>query len=245
VQAGTIASVSQLPDLPRLWPTIGVPGIFDGRATYSTVDLDSLPPVAAALDGSMTWLLGTPTRDPSLTRGPDDPAERDADAAGLRVVAPGRPWPEAFRSFIEDPEPRRHVRSATACHLDLAHFGVRVSDGGELIHFLSDQQWVVHWLLYLGPDGSEAVVATPEPLGFDDGEGEPVHEVDPGARARSLAVCADSFEQFLYHYWAMNELFFRLAVDKVRLDALPTDLHGYAERYPRTASAHDIFDSGA
>ncbi len=235
---------STLPDLRRLWPTIGVPGIFDTWATYSTVDLDSLPPVGAALDGSMAWLLETPTHNPSLTRGPDDPAERDADADGLRAVVSGRPLPGAFRRFIEDPEPRRHIRSATACYLDLGHFGVRTDDGGELVHFLSDQQWILHWLLYAGPDGSEAVVVTPEPVGFDDGEAEPVREIRLAEWAGSLAVCADSFEQFLYHYWAMNELFFRLAVDEVRLDALPRELQDYAERYPRTASGHDIFGDG-
>jgi hypothetical protein len=235
--------VNQLSRLPRLWPTIGMPGIADRMATYWMVDLDSMPSVEAVLDGSLSWLSRTPTHDPSLTRGPDDPAERDADAAGLHVVAPGASLTSAFRRFIEDPEPRRHIRSATACYLDLAHFSIRVSDGGELVHFLSDQQWVLHWLLYLGPDGSEAVVATPAPLGFDDGDDEPVREVDL-ASARSIAVCADSFEQFLYHYWAMNELFFNLAMDKVPIARLPTELRSYAVQYPRTASVEDLFASG-
>jgi hypothetical protein len=156
------------------------------------------------------------------------------------VVAPDLRVPRSFRRFIEDPGPRRHVRSATACYLDLGDFPVRVSDGGTLIHFLSDQQWVLHWLLYVGPNGSEAVVTTPEPLGFDDGETEPVHDLDPGAWLGSLAVCADSFEQFLYHYWAMNELFFRLMRAK-NPEALRPDLRAYAERYPRTPSAFDLF----
>lgn len=213
-------------------------------ATYWTVDLDSLPPIDATLDGSLTWLLDTPTHDRSLTRGPDDPAELDADALGLRVLALDQRIPASFRRFIENPEPRRHVRSATACYLDLGHFAVGVTGGGKLIHFLSDQQWVLHWLLYTHPDGSEGVVATPEPLGFDDGEREAILEVDPAEWTRSLAVCADAFEQFLYHYWAMNELFFRLAVDKVPLHALPTALCAYAERYPRTASSRDLFAGG-
>lgn len=232
--------MSLLPHLRRLWPTISVPGIFDDWATYAIVDLDSLPPIAAKMDGSMAWLFDVPRHDPSLARGPDDSVERDADADGLHAVAPGRSIPTAFRRFIEDPEPRRHIRSATACYLDLAHFAVRVSGGGELIHFLSDQQWVLHWMLFLGPDGSEAVVATPEPLGFEDGEGEPILEVDLAEWGQSLAVCGDSFEQFLYHYWAMNELFFQLAVDNVPTDALSSELRKYAERYPRTASTHDL-----
>jgi hypothetical protein len=101
---------------------------------------------------------------------------------------------------------------------------------------------VLHWLLYVGLDGSEAVVVTPEPLGFDDGETEPIHEVYPSAWTQTLAVCADAFEQFLYHYWAMNELFFRLAVDKVPQESLPSELRAYADRYPRTASTVDLFE---
>jgi hypothetical protein len=237
------AGVRPLPELPRLWPTIGVPGIADRMATYWTVDLDFMPPIEVPLDGTLSWLLDTATRTPSLSRGPDDPAERDADSTGLKAVAGSWALPVAFRRFIESPEPRRHIRSATACYLDLGHFSVQVNDGGQLIHFLSDQQWVLHWLLYVGPDGWEAVVTTPAPLGFDDGGGDLVRLIDPHSWTRSLAVCGDSFEAFIYHYWAMNELFFRLAVDKTSLDALPHDLRTYAQRYPRAASAHDILES--
>ena len=230
-----------LAGLPRLWPTIGLPGISDRSATYWTVDLDGMPRVERALDGSLSWLLDTPAWNRSLQRGPDDPAVRDADAEGLREIASRLDLPRAFRQFIEESEPRRHVRSATACYLDLGEFVVGVAGGGTLIHFLSDQQWVLHWLLYVGTDGSEAVVASPEPLGFDDGATEPVHHLEPDAWVRSLAVCADSFERFIYDYWAMNELFFRLAIDKVPMDALPNELRDYARGYPRTPSVHDLF----
>jgi hypothetical protein len=102
-----------------------------------------------------------------------------------------------------------------------------------LIHFLSDQQWVLHWLLYLGPDGSEAVVVSPEPIGFGDGENLSPRPVDLGAAQAVLAVCSDSFEEFLYRFWIENELFFGLAVDAMPFEALPPDLRAYAERYPR------------
>jgi hypothetical protein len=227
--------------LPRLWPTIDLPGIAERRQTYWTLDLDAMPQIDTTLDGSLGWLADSPARGRSLERGPDDPVERAADAEGLRVLLSDATLPAAFRRFIEDPEPRRHIRSATASYLDLGQFPVVMSDGGVLIHFLSDQQWVLHWLLYVGPDGSEAVVATPESLGFDDGETEPVHELDLDTWGRSLAICGDSFEAFLYHYWAMNELFFRIAVDKVSPDNLPDDLREYAQAYPRTASTQDLF----
>lgn len=225
--------MSVMARIPRLWRTNGVPGVLERRFDmYWPVPLDAMPPVRA-FDGTLEWLLETPTHDRSLQRGPDDPAERDADTAGLRAIVPELTLPPTFRLFIEDTEPRRHIRSATACYLDLAHFAVPVSDGGILIHFLSDQQWVLHWLLYLGPDGSEAVVVSPDPIGFDDGEDEPLRLVSPTDMPDRLAVCSDRFEEFLYRYWAENELFFRLAVDKTSLDALPAELRAYAMAYPR------------
>jgi hypothetical protein len=191
-----------------------------------------MPAAMPGFEGTLDWLLNAPVHDRSLEKGPDDPAERDANAAGLEAIASSAPFPSAFRRFIRDPEPRRHIRSATACYLDLAHFPVQLSDGGILVHFLSDQQWVLHWLLYVSSEGAEAVLASPDPLGFDDGENEPVHFVDIATAPHELTVCADSFEEFLYRFWAENELFFRLAVDEVSLDGLPAALRAYALAYP-------------
>jgi len=229
--------MTALPGIARTWEGIGLPGIFEpGWATYSPIPLDAMSPPEHAIDSTLGWLLETQTHDRSLERGPDDPAERDADAAGLQAIAPSVVLPAAFRKFIEDPEPRRHIRSATACYLDLAHFTVAVSDGGVLIHFLSDQQWVLHWLLYLGADGSEAVVVSPDPLGFDVGEGDPVRLVTVDDAPDLMVVCSETFEEFLYRFWIENELFFRLAVDKVSADALPTPLREYASGHPRADS---------
>jgi hypothetical protein len=226
--------MSAMPGIPRHWWTIGVPGVLERRhATYWPLPLDAMPPVGRTFNGTLDWLLDTEAHNWSLQRGPDDPAERDANAAGLHAIAPGLSSPPAFRLFIEDPEPRRHIRSATACYLDLAHFAIPVSDGGVLVHFLSDQQWVLHWLLYLGPDGSEAVVVCGNPLGFDDGESEPLRLVNLSDAQDWLAVCSETFEEFLYRLWIENDLFHRLAVDETPLEALPPELRAYAMAYPR------------
>jgi hypothetical protein len=226
--------MTALPSIPRVWEGIALPGVFEpDRTTYSPIPLDAMSPTGQAFDSTLSWLLETQTHDRSLQRGPDDPAERDADAAGLQAIAPSLSLPPAFRKFIEDPEPRRHIRSATACYLDLAHFTVVVSDGGVLIHFLSDQQWVLHWLLYVNPDGSQAVVVSPDPLGFDDGEDELGRLLDVNDAPDLMTVCSETFEEFLYRFWIENELFHRLAVDKELADTLPTPLRAYAAGYPR------------
>jgi hypothetical protein len=65
--------------------------------------------------------------------------------------------------------------------------------------------------------------------------------IDVTAPPQLLAVCSDSFEEFLYRYWAMNELFFQLAIDGKSLDQLPDELRAYAARYPRKPSALPFF----
>jgi hypothetical protein len=228
--------VHPLADLPRLWPTIGLPGIVEGLGTYFTVDLDAMPPVSQPLDGSFAWLTAGQAFDQwSLQRGRDDPVEREADAGGLAVIADGLPLPRAFERFITDPEPRRHVRSATACYLDLGQHAVDF-EGGRLVHFLSDQQWVLHWLLWVGVDGHQAVVVTPRPLGFDLDERSLWRSESEDEPATYLAVCSDSFEEFLWRYWAMNELFFRLVSEQQPLADLPAGLRDFAAAYPRTPS---------
>ena len=112
--AAAIGSIVWAFEVEGFWQTIGVPGVLDVFATYSPIPLDAMPPLGRVLDGRLDWLLDAPSHDPSLQRGPDDPAERDADATGLQAIATAVSLTPTFRRFIEDPEPRRHIRSATA-----------------------------------------------------------------------------------------------------------------------------------
>jgi hypothetical protein len=83
-------------------------------------------------------------------------------------------------------------------------------EGGHLIHVLSDQQWIRHWMLYLDADGTEAVLTAREPIGFDlrAGRPPPPRVVPIGGGEIELEVCADSFAEFLYRFWVENEIFF-------------------------------------
>ena len=113
---------------------------------------------------------------------------------------------------------------------DLGDFAAPVVRGGQLVHFLSDQQWVSHWLLYSGTDGSEAVVVTERPLGVEADEDSPrtfERELDPSASSEA-AVCAESFAEFLYRFWIENEIWFAHA-DEGR--PLTDEQRRYAEHY--------------
>jgi len=143
--------------------------------------------------------------------------------------------PRSFVTFVGSDEPRARVRSCTDCYLDLADFSVPVVGGGYLIHVLSDSQWVLHWLLYVGPERSEAVVVSEHPLGFelsDEDKEETMRLFDP-ARGEA-AVCADSFSEFLYRFWIENEIWFDLADPDEEQRPLTPEQRRYVERYARS-----------
>jgi hypothetical protein len=89
---------------------------------------------------------------------------------------------------------------------------------------------VLHWLLYVGPEGSEAVLVTESPLGFDDERGgASVHLATPDG-----AVCASSFSEFLYRFWIENEIWFRVVEpdsDEPAEPPLTDEQRSYAEHY--------------
>ena len=209
------------PALPRVWWATDLPGYREHLtpfATYSPFAYADLPPIERTLDDELRWLRSE--RAVPLSLGQSEPGdatpERAATAVELDALLRGVAvqLPPAFRSFISEPEPRTRIRSATACYLDLAQFPVDVAGGGSLIHFLSDQQWVLHWLLYVGADGSEAVVVTESAFAFE-ADGERFDQWDPADGG--MSVCAESFSEFLYRFWIENEIWFRAASDHASL----------------------------
>jgi hypothetical protein len=108
--------------------------------------------------------------------------------------------------------------------------GFGALDHGLLVHFLSDSQWVCHWLLYSGPDG-EAVVASYDPLGFELGEDE-VTLRELSSATMDASVCAESFSEFLYRFWIENEIWFELAAPGLlRRPKLTDEQPRYVEHY--------------
>ena len=224
-----------LPTLPRAWWSTDLPGFREHPkpfATYTAFSSSDLPPIQRPLDPGLNWLREQPVVPGSLgDKDPGDPEpERRATAADLQALL-GRSkiaLPPSFREFITDPEPRRRVRSATFCYLDLGQFVVEVEGGGAMIHFLSDQQWILHWLLYTGDDASEAVVVSETPLGFEADE-QRFARFDPATE--TATVCAESFSEFLYRFWIDNEIFFRTARSADDEPPLTDEQRRYAEHF--------------
>jgi hypothetical protein len=232
--------------IARGWPSIDLPGYREhptGFVTYSAFDYDALPPIVRALDDDLSWLLAERPVPHSLAGGhiyegdavrAATGTELDAFVAGTRLnLAP------SFEAFIRTPEPRMRVRSCTACYLDLGEFPVKVGTHGWLVHFLSDQQWVGHWYLYAGTDGTEAVVWTYPPYGFavGDWDGDWAPDFDPLASnvfrpgASGAVVCADSFSEFLYRFWIENEIWYALAGPNSAPHELTDEQRHYVDHY--------------
>lgn len=129
--------------------------------------------------------------------------------------------PEVFIRFMVSPELNIRIRSYTECYLKLPEYVVRTSypKQGTLIHFLSDQQWCLHWYLWIGAYGNERVFVSPDAFGFRGFDAEDKDKT-PGSSSRALDLrdadiwlCSPSFHAFIYRYWLENEISFALTED--------------------------------
>jgi hypothetical protein len=192
-------------------------------------ELDEQPEVDVAGD-DLSWLEDQPEKAEWALNGPESVPDRPLTADSLEAVAGQLPLPVALRTLARRDELQRRIRSATGCYFDLGHFVVpTTASDGHLVHLVSDQQAVRHWLLYLEQDGGQAVLTTAEPLGFDySGEPEWAAAQAQGVRldgSNDLEVCADNLAQFLYRFWIENEVFFAV----VKKQPMADEIRAYAD----------------
>lgn len=208
-------------ELPRVWWFPSSPGLPRPTAaepsTYCRYDLDAQPALPE-VDAGLTWLSAEPPALEWSIDTPDATPQRRLVSTQLLTVLNGKAAPEALATLGARPELQRKVRSYTGCYLDLGDRTVPTDRGGVLLHFLSDQQWVRHWLVFLDDDGQAPVLSTTLPIGFDlpddwveTPDEEHVPEVIPLDGSLDLTLSADSVEQFLYRFWIENEVAFRTA----------------------------------
>jgi len=205
-----------LADLARSWWSVELPGVRPHAAryaTYSAFDWRLIQPVPSWVTADYSWLSSSPVHTGSSLARPYRYASRDlADWGDLAEHAAGVQMPAEFLRVVGDPMLRQHLRSATDCYFDLGVHVVEVPGGGWLVHFLSDSQWVRHWLLLAGAD-EQAVVTTCYPTGFELTPED--HEVYPGKPV--YEICADTFLEFFWRFWIENEIWFALACKDHRL----------------------------
>lgn len=231
-----------LTNLPRQWSMSELPGYRDApnQSTYARFD-GVLPQVPSDLD-NLDWLRTEPDAE-EWAIGPDnDQTETPLTSAELTRLLPGMRLPQALSVLAAEPELQAKLRSSTACYLDLGDAVVPVvgDEPGRLLHILSDQQWCLHWLLFLGDAGSQAVLETELPYGYELSIDEreqfgdlPALEVfDPADQ--HATVCAESFAEFLYRFWIENEIWFALMGpddEPKEFDELPETQRRYLQWY--------------
>jgi hypothetical protein len=210
------SAVGALLELRRSWWFCTIDALRPVDGTYGEFDLDAQPPVDGS-DDSLWWLESEPEHTAWTIDDSDAVPQRRLTTSELSALVPADlVVPAALLTLAARPELQRRIRSATACYLDLGDVLVpTAAESGYLLHLLSDQQWVRHWLIYLDRDGNESVVTTSEPVGFllpDDDEDDYWEPRPPAVipldGTFDLQVCADSVAEFLFRFWVENELSF-------------------------------------
>lgn len=208
--------------------TIQVPGIAPQRllATYVGYANDQVPPTPVDV-ADLAWLERASRHPMDFMASAFEDAVRDISAQGVTDLAGNHTTlPEDLARFLQDGGLRDRLRSATNSYFDLGDAAVAV-DGGRLVHLISDSQWVFHWLLYLGEDGSSAIVGTSFPAGFDL-DADDYEEATWLHEDRRYVLVADSFAEFIWRWWMDNEVFYRAVVGKA---SLTTEQKAYVAQY--------------
>ncbi len=206
------------------WWCFALPGYRDHprSSTYSLFSYEALPPLEVPTGTAFHWLQSERVHEEWSLADNGYPNGSKPDLGKLPdfIAQAELSLPSAFSTFMQSLSLHQRIRSCTACYLDLGDYVVRTSSpaNGVLIHFLSDQQWCLHWYLYADQSGEHCVTVSGEAYGFDFDPSEPrVDEID--LVHEDIRLCAPTFNEFIYRFWLENEIWFTLARDKTALTA--------------------------
>jgi len=199
--------------LAHAWVTIGVPGTTHPRtSTYVLYPADGVPalPVSLSQGDGLGWLRGLSAAGSGMT--PDEWSHTTTMLSTegvdrlLRTAGASPAFerlPADLRAFASEPELHRRLFSATDAYVDAGEHLEPVR-GGHLLHLVSDSQWVLHWLAFIGDDGSTGVVCSADALGYvDDAEDDGT----PGRGTDEPVWVADTVAEFVWRWWADNYAF--------------------------------------
>ncbi len=232
---------NETPFRPAWW-SFSLPGYQPCRSTYCQFSYESLPPLDhTVFQGDFRWLPPLDGALEDMGAADDERAQIDSHLPSIIAEAEARGviLPAAFLTFMRDPAAHRRIPSCTACYFDLPAYLTPspFGDGGYLIRFLNDQQWVLLWHLYLRPNGDHCVVVSPTP--YDDLHDHTTEdqysltlEEEPVSREELREEtwwCAPSFEVFLYRLWRENHLWFALTEERTLTDDERAYLQYYRE----------------
>lgn len=198
------------------WLSFELEGYRPGHSTYDFYAYDSIPPIPETqFTGKLEWLKASAEHtDQKL----DEEEQRKAQTRLQKLLEDAQKLnlslPEAFLQLMGSPVLQQSIPSCTACYFEAVDKIVPYpgDEGGYIIHFLNDQQGVLTWYLYLTPTGEHCVLVSSIFLDLLD-DPEYVEDRDKWtseAIAKSVCLCAPSFEAFIYRFWLENVLWFKL-----------------------------------
>lgn len=185
-------------------------------------DLKELP---HTLDGSFGWLTKTP-RHSEWAIGERSASKLPAQLKSVLASARrhGITLPKEFAKFIRTPALHAHLRSVTACYLDVAESLLPFANGF-LVRFLADQQGCAFWYIYTAKDVPDhCIVSSLEYFDADDMD----YELDD-LNETDFHFEAVSFEAFLSRFWLENEILFAKYDSTTPPDVAPRFLELYAQ----------------
>ena len=216
-----------LPAIKTGWWSIELPGYrpHAKRTTYSLFSYEALPPVGLQLGDDFKWLEAESIKKGGLDLGGDydDDSKPELEKLSDLITQIDVQLPVAFTTFLKSMDLHKRIRSCTACYLEIADRPVRTlgTSKGFLIHFLSDQQWGVHWYLHVDYGGNHCVVTSLRAYGFSYPEDDVVCGKDEiELEHEDIYFCAPTFVEFIYRFWLENEIWYALVWDKRPLTAI-------------------------
>ena len=165
----------------------------------------------------------------------------DAEESGVIL-------PPSYLELMGNPKLQKEIPTCTGCYMVQARSLLRApkifGEEAFVVPFLSDQQGIGRWFLLLSQTRPEQEIvifvldweAIEEGAADDDGAGDEENDDDdedsPRFRALSTtAVCAHSFEAFIYYYYIENSLWFKMQVKKKTLDESCAELTTLERKY--------------
>lgn len=242
-----ISSLNKIPPgIKTGWLHVALPMIRECPEyhTYDFFSYEDLPPIKRQLDDNFEWLK----QEPAFTDGADgllakgcygDGSKPDLGKLQNIIRHASVKLPDSFTLFLQSQELHRRIRSCTDCYLDVADRSIPTTGRikGQLVHFLSDSQWCLHWYLHVDQTGNQFVIVSHDAYGFDYVDAD--EEIFPSLAKIAIDLeleeqvwfCAPSFNDFIYRFWLENEIWFKLIWEKQPMDSLNWECQEYIQHY--------------
>jgi len=179
------------------------------------------------VDQDLHWLRRQPDCDANAAVGGLAKDQELRDAVGSRWAE----LPPGLVEFFGSGELQGKVPSVTGCWVNLGDgYMEPVNEGFDmLLRVISDQQDCLHWFVRLRDEGHDVVVSE---FPYCEDRSDWLSDQE-GRFDRTIDVCAETFNQFLWRFWIENTIYLTLQ----RGERLTGEQTKYVEFYRASPTA--------